>query len=141
MAATTRELRPGAALKDPDTKTIAEMRAIVREAAEPRPPVDSIKAALGRASAALGLTYRRTTSLWYGYDTVRVRPEEAARLHAEADRLRLLRIERLEREIAELRAEVRRQDAQAAAARRVPLAHGKVARLDEAAPLTGCCCQ
>jgi hypothetical protein len=94
-----------------------EMQAIVRMAAEPRPVADSLKAALRRSSAALGISYRRAMSFWYGHtERVRVTPDEAERLRAEADRLRLLRIERLEREIAELRAEVRLRNARRRAA-------------------------
>jgi hypothetical protein len=93
----------------------AEMQAIVRMAAEPRLPGDNTKGAIRRAAAALQLTYRRAYSLWYSAERAKVRADEAERLRAEAHRLRLLRIERLEREIAELRAEVRRQDALAEA--------------------------
>lgn len=83
---------------------VAEMQDIVRMAAEPRPPVDSSKGAINRAARALGITYRRARSFWYGHtEKVLVRDAEAARLRAEHRRLLLLRIERLEREIAETR--------------------------------------
>lgn len=78
---------------------LAEMQAIVRMAAEPRQPVDGIKAALRRASAALGISYRRAMSFWYGDTRAHVTDEEAARLRAERTRLLRLREERLGLEI------------------------------------------
>ncbi|HKW23538.1 MAG TPA: hypothetical protein VJO13_19305 [Ktedonobacterales bacterium] len=118
---------------------VAEMQAIVRQAAEPRQPLDSQKGAIGRAATALGLTYRRAFSFWYGHtEKVRVSPEEAARLRAEADRLRLARIERLEREIAELRRQCReiRADRLAAGNRGVSAAVGRSDTAVAPPPLT-----
>ena len=114
---------------------LREMQAIVRLAAEPRVAADSTKAAIGRAATVLQLNYRRAYSLWYRSDKLRVSPEEIARLRAEHERLQRLRLERLEREIAETRRllqEARRHDAaaQAAAGGRSHLAGG-------GAPLTG----
>jgi hypothetical protein len=125
---------------------LREMQAIVRLAAEPRVAADSTKAAIGRAATVLQLNYRRAYSLWYRSDKLRVSPEEAARLRAERDRLQVLRLERLEREIAEtkrLLQEARRHDAaaQAAAGGRSHLASGVAASGGEAPPvmLRGAC--
>ena len=83
---------------------VAEMQDIVRMAAEPRPPVDSSKGAINRAARALGITYRRARSFWYGHtEKVLVREAEAERLRAEHQRLLLARIARLECEIADTR--------------------------------------
>lgn len=82
----------------------AEMVEIVRLAAEPRPVADSVKGAINRAARALGITYRRTTSLWYGRtERVRVTKAEVERLRLEHTRLLALRLERLERESVELK--------------------------------------
>lgn len=94
---------------------LTEMQAIVRFAAEPRPVTDSIKGAIRRASRALGISYRRSRSFWYGCDRAKVTEAEAARLRAERDRLLALRIECLDRELAELRAEMGRLDAEKSA--------------------------
>lgn len=95
------------------TALIAEMQAIVRMAAEPRQPVDGIKAAVGRAAKALGISYRRAMTFWYGYtEKVLVTEAEAERLRAERARLLALRIDRLERELIALRSEMRLQDAE-----------------------------
>jgi hypothetical protein len=111
---------------------LEEMQAIVRLAAEPRTAADSTKAAIGRAAKALRLNYRRAYSLWYRSDKLRVSPEEVARLRAERERLQLLRLDRLEREIAETKRllnEARRRDAEAQAAPggRSALAGGEIA--------------
>jgi hypothetical protein len=83
---------------------VAEMQGIVHLAAEPLRPCDNVKSLIGRAADALGISYRRARSFWYGStEQVLVRDEEAARLRAERDRLRLAKLERLEREIQELR--------------------------------------
>jgi hypothetical protein len=114
-----------------------EMQAIVRLAAEPRPAADSLVAALLRASRALGISYRRTVSFWYGYtERVRVSPEEAAKLRAERDRLLRLRLARLEQELAELRLLLNEAERRNATARKLDhLADGASgARAAEAAP-------
>jgi hypothetical protein len=59
---------------------------IVRFAAEPRPPGDSKKDAIGRASRKLGWHYERTRHVWYG-DVRRIEVSEM-------DALRLLEQER-----------------------------------------------
>ena len=59
---------------------LAEMQSIVRTAAQPWAPGDSVKAGILRASRKLGLSYRRTRTFWYG--------ASCAVLAAEADRLR-----------------------------------------------------
>jgi hypothetical protein len=50
----------------PNAATIAnEMQTIVRRAAEPWAPGDSIKAALDRAARRTGIGFRRVRTLWY----------------------------------------------------------------------------
>ena len=57
-----------------------EMQAIVRAAAEPWAPGDTVKAAINRATRVLGLPHRRTFAFWY---------LQARAVHAhEADALR-----------------------------------------------------
>jgi hypothetical protein len=107
------------ALKASNADVLREMQGITRLAAEPVPPGDNVKGAIGRAARALHLTYRRAYSLWYGAEKTLVREEEAARLRVERTRLLELRLERLGREIAEterLIAEaLRREEARAEA--------------------------
>lgn len=43
-----------------------EMKTLVRRAAEPARPGESVKAAIGRAARVLGLTHGRTKRYWYG---------------------------------------------------------------------------
>lgn len=57
-----------------------EMQTIVRRAAEPWAPGDSIKAAIDRAARRTGFGFRRVRTLWYRQTT--------AILAAEADALR-----------------------------------------------------
>ncbi len=84
--------------------TIAhEMQAITRRAAEPWLPGDSVKAAIGRASRTLGIGYRRARSFWYG-ESVAVRAIEADRMRAAETLLLTQRRQRLEQELAALRA-------------------------------------
>jgi hypothetical protein len=82
---------------------VAEMRSIARRAAEPWMPGDSVKAAIGRASRALGIGYRRTRSFWYG-ETVTVRAVEADRMRAAELQLLARRRCQLQREIAAIKA-------------------------------------
>jgi hypothetical protein len=119
-------------VKNPSqAELVAEMQAIVRMAAEPRQPVDGLKVALNRASRALGLSYRRTMSFWYGHtERVRVSPEELARLRAERRRLLLLRMVRLEQELAALRRQIDDEES-ARLARRTTHQTGQVAPLTE----------
>lgn len=63
-----------------NTAVTAEMRGIVKLAAEPALPGESVKAAIGRAARQLSLNYRRAYTFWYG--------EHCAVLAHEADRLR-----------------------------------------------------
>jgi len=101
------------------TALIAEMQAIVRMAAEPRQPVDGIKAAVGRAAKALGISYRRAMTFWYGYtEKVLVTEAEAARLRRQRERLYEHRLERLRHDIActeRLLEDARRRNAEASA--------------------------
>lgn len=61
----------------------SEMQTIVRSAAEPWSPGDSVKAAVQRASRKIGLPYRRIRSFWYA---------QADAWAHEADRLRAWRV-------------------------------------------------
>lgn len=76
---------------------ISEAMRIVHFAAEPRPPADSTKAAIGRAARRLDWSYERTRHVWYG---------DARRITvAEMDQLRALE---QERDHAAVRVEERR---------------------------------
>jgi hypothetical protein len=75
-----------------------EAQQIVREAAEPAVPGESVKAAIGRAARALGLSYARARGHWYRQ--ARLIPAE------EADALRLARIHLIRERAARLRAEL-----------------------------------
>jgi hypothetical protein len=79
--------------------TVDEMRHIVRCAAEPAAPGESVKAAIGRAARRLALDWGRARSLWYGDARVRVSADEA-------DRLRRLHQARQSARLAELRADL-----------------------------------
>lgn len=45
---------------------ISEAKRLVQIAAEPRPPGDTVKRAVGRAALALGWRFGRTEDIWYG---------------------------------------------------------------------------
>lgn len=79
--------------------TVEDARAIVRDAAEPRPPADSVKAAIGRAARRLGLDWGRARSLWYADARVRLSA-------AEAERLRRAHAARQVARLTELRADI-----------------------------------
>jgi hypothetical protein len=96
-----------------DTALTVEMQAITRHAAEPWLPGDSVKAAIGRAARALGIGYRRARSFWYG-ESVAVRAIEADRLRAAAALLLTQRRQRLEQELAAIRAMLNASDEKAA---------------------------
>lgn len=87
-----------------NSDVLTEMQAILRLAAEPYSVHDNAKSRIARAAAVLQMPWRRTYSLWYGEAKALVRDDEAARLRAERNRLLRLRLQRLEREAAELRA-------------------------------------
>jgi hypothetical protein len=61
--------------------TLDEMQMIVRAAAEPWAPGDSVKAAITRAARRLGISYRRAYTLWYAAHCA-LRETEAASLRA-----------------------------------------------------------
>jgi hypothetical protein len=75
-----------------------EIQRIVRQAAEPAAPGESVKAAIGRAARLLGLPYARARAHWYGL--ARLIPAE------EADALRLARIQLIRERAVRLRAEL-----------------------------------
>jgi transposase-like protein len=75
-----------------------EAQQIVRLAAEPAVPGESVKSAIGRAARALGLTYARARGLWY---------RQARLISAEeADALRLARMQLNRQRAARIRAEL-----------------------------------
>ena len=78
-----------------------EMHALVREAAEPVPPGDSVKAAINRAARSLGISTARARSYWYRLVKL-VPAEEADALRKRRNEIRELRIQRLEHELAAL---------------------------------------
>lgn len=75
-----------------------EIHRLVREAAEPAIPGERVTGAIQRAARALGLSYARARSHWYGL--ARLVPAE------EADALRLARIQLNRERVARLRAEL-----------------------------------
>lgn len=75
-----------------------EMQSIVRAAAEPIQPDDSVKARIRRASRKLGLTYRRTRTFWYAHPCA-VRASEADQLRQLELRLLAERQRRLAAEL------------------------------------------
>jgi hypothetical protein len=88
----------------PMTNAVMEMTEIVRAAAEPWAPGDSVKAAINRASRRLSISPRRATTFWYS------RP--AAILAHEADSLRRWYAQHCDQEAARLvqrLAEIRRR--------------------------------
>ena len=70
--------------KSPHASSIDEAQTLVRRCAEPRPPGDSVKAAIRRASQQLGIPFSRTRDIWYG-DARRIDAEEMDRLRQGAE--------------------------------------------------------
>jgi hypothetical protein len=68
--------------------SIDEAQTLVRRCAEPRPPGDSVKAAVRRASRRLGIPFSRTRDIWYG-DARRIDAEEMDRLRQVAEKAEL----------------------------------------------------
>ena len=93
--------------KDADmSSTIStEMQAILRMAAEPASPGESVKAAINRAARRLQLGYRRARAIWYEEARI-ITAEEADRLRAARAALREERLLRLDAEMALLRAQI-----------------------------------
>jgi hypothetical protein len=79
---------------------LGAMHALVRDAAWPGEPGESVKAAIRRASRRLGLAYSRAHQHWYG----RARTVPAAEWIAAQDAQRMLRRDRAARLRAELAA-------------------------------------
>jgi hypothetical protein len=88
-----------------DTAIASEMQSITRNAAGPWQPGDSVKAAIGRAARALGINYRRARSFWYG-ESVAVRATEADRMRAAETLMLKQRRQRLEQELATIKAKL-----------------------------------
>ena len=79
-----------------EMSALAEASWLVRQAAEPRPVGDSVKAAIRRAAHRLGFSYSRTKDIWYA---------DARRIDAhEMDALRRKARERDQEEIARVEA-------------------------------------
>lgn len=78
------------------TALALEMRTGLRRLAEPIPAGDSIKAQIGRAARAAGLSYSRAFELWYG----RARRIDAHELEA----VRTARLSKFEERTHELQA-------------------------------------
>jgi hypothetical protein len=93
---------PNAALMD--------MQRIVRLAAEPLEPTDSVKARIGRAARRLKLNYRRAYAFWYASDGTSPRAIEADRIRAEEDRILASRRIRLEQELDWIEARIAAQE-------------------------------
>lgn len=68
--------------------SIDEAQTLVRRCAEPRPPGDSVKAAVRRASRRLGIPFSRTRDIWYG-DARRIDAAEMDRLRQGAEKAEL----------------------------------------------------
>src|SRR5574340_852005 len=79
---------------------ILEMQSIVREAAVPAIPGETVKAAIGRAARRLQLGFGRARRYWYG--EVRAVPAQ------EADRLRAIRKLLLEERLRRMDSEMER---------------------------------
>jgi len=77
---------------------VAEAEALVKAAAEPREPGESVKASMNRAARRLGFTPRRVTQAWYR--------QPAAWLSTEMDVMRLKAAEAMRARQARLRAEL-----------------------------------
>lgn len=75
-----------------------EMASIMRDAAQPGVPGESVKAAIGRAARRLGLPYERARAIWYGQARM-IRAEEADRLRARRIEIARQRLGLLQREI------------------------------------------
>ena len=72
---------------------LIEMQNIVRRAAQPCEPGDSIKALINRAARRMGLQFRRARSIWYATPGTAIRAAEADALRVAE--LRLLTAERI----------------------------------------------
>jgi hypothetical protein len=91
---------------------IAEVQALVRRFAEPRPAGDLVKAAIRRASQRLDIPFSRTRDIWYG-DARRIDAQEKDRLRQAAFRTEFTNaiagIETLRNQMLESRSEAARQ--------------------------------
>lgn len=81
-----------------------EMQAIVRRAAEPWRPGDSVKAGIDRAARTTGLTFRRIRTLWYR-QTEAISAVEADTLRAWNRRWLATQKDRLRASLAQLEIE------------------------------------
>jgi hypothetical protein len=49
-----------------EMSSVGEAATLIRQAAEPRPVGDSVKAAIRRAAMRLGFSFSRSKDIWYG---------------------------------------------------------------------------
>jgi hypothetical protein len=59
---------------------MTDFASALREIAEPRPPKDRTKVAIGRVAERIGATYWRAFDIWYG-KARRVEPDECVRIN------------------------------------------------------------
>jgi len=81
------------------------MRAIVREAAEPIAPDDTIKARIRRAARRLGLPFGRAKRLWYG-EAAQIVAEEYLNANNKIHHRRMQRAAELRRELETLNKDI-----------------------------------
>lgn len=82
-----------------------DMRAIVREAAEPIAPDDSVKARIRRAANRLGLPFGRAKRLWYG-EAAQVTAEEYINANNKIHHRRMQRAAELRRQLETLNEDI-----------------------------------
>lgn len=81
-----------------------EMAGLVREAAEPRPVGDSVKAAIRRAATVLRIPDRRVHRYWYRQPDIAVGASEYLETRRRIDAKRRRDIERLRTQLATIEA-------------------------------------
>lgn len=84
-----------------------EMAGLVREAAEPRPAGDSVKAAIRRAATALRMPDRRVRRIWYREPDIAIGASEYLGAQRRMENLRLRKLEALRQQVAVLEAQYR----------------------------------
>jgi hypothetical protein len=66
---------------------MTDFASALREIAEPRPPKDRTKVAIGRVAQRIGLSYWRAFDIWYG-KARRVGPDECVRINEALEKRR-----------------------------------------------------
>lgn len=82
-----------------EMSALSEASLLVREAAEPRPVGDSVKAAIRRSAQRLGFQFSRTRDIWYA-NARRINAEEMDALRVATKRRRDEEVARAEAVIA-----------------------------------------